>query len=77
MGTSIFTRVGIIVLEKKEKKQMNQQVKEMLTRIYNTLALISTKGEDTLVMADCLRAIQQIVDNTPIIEEKVEVPNEE
>ena len=56
---------------------MNQQVKDMLTRIYNTLALISTKGEDTLVMADCLRAIQQIVDNTPTIEEKVEAPVEE
>ena len=31
-----------------------------LQRIYNTLGLISTKGEDTLLMADCLRAMQQL-----------------
>ena len=34
---------------------------EQLSRIYNTLLEISTKGEDTLVMADCLRAFQQVV----------------
>jgi len=50
---------------------MNSQVKEMLTRIYNTLALISTKGEDTMVMADCLRAIQNLVEKTPVIEDNV------
>lgn len=31
-----------------------------LQRIYNTLGLISTRGEDTLLMADCLRAMQQL-----------------
>lgn len=34
---------------------------EQLARIYNTLLNISTKGEDTLVMADCLRALEQVV----------------
>ena len=34
---------------------------EQLTRIYNTMLEIRTKGEDTLVMADCLRALQQVV----------------
>lgn len=34
---------------------------EQLTRIYNTMLEISTKGEDTLVMADCLRALSQVV----------------
>ena len=34
---------------------------EQLSRIYNTLLEISTKGEDTLVMADCLRALEQVV----------------
>lgn len=33
---------------------MNQLIK-----IYNTLTTISTKGEDTLTMADCLRAFRQ------------------
>ena len=35
-----------------------------LIQIYNTLTTISTKGEDTLTMADCLRALRQyIMDN--------------
>ncbi len=34
---------------------------EQLARIYNTLMNISTKGEDTFVMADCLRAMEQVV----------------
>ena len=37
-------------------EQVNQ-----LARIYNTLLNISTKGEDTLVMADCLRAFEAVV----------------
>jgi len=31
---------------------------EQLTRIYNTMLSIDTKGEATLIMADCLRALQ-------------------
>ena len=38
----------------------NEQV-EQLTRIYNTMLEIRTKGEDTIVMADCLRALQQVI----------------
>lgn len=34
---------------------------EQLTRIYNTMLQIGTKGEDTLVMADCLRALEQTI----------------
>lgn len=34
---------------------------EQLTRIYNTMLQIGTKGEDTLVMADCLRALEQVI----------------
>ena len=34
---------------------------EQLTRIYNTMLNIGTKGEDTLIMADCLRALEQVV----------------
>lgn len=32
-----------------------------LIQIYNTLTTISTKGEDTLTMADCLRALRQYI----------------
>lgn len=35
--------------------------KELLIKIFNTLSSISTKGEDTLAMADCLRALAQLV----------------
>lgn len=32
-----------------------------LIQIYNTLTTISTKGEDTLTMADCLRALRKYI----------------
>ena len=38
------------------QEQLNQ-----LSRIYNTLLEIQTKGEDTLIMADCLRALQETI----------------
>lgn len=50
---------------------MTQMQQEQLTRIYNTLMLISTKGEDTLIMADCLRAIEQLMQE-PFIEDASE-----
>lgn len=38
---------------------------EKLTKLYNTLALIETKGENTKTMSTCLRYVEQL-----IIEEK-------
>lgn len=38
--------------------------KEQLTqfsRIYNTLLQINTHGEDTMIMGDCLRALQRLI----------------
>ena len=43
--------------------------KELLLRIYNTLLLIETKGESTMLMADCLRGLQTVI-NTPEEEKK-------
>ena len=40
---------------------MNYNDLELLTRLYNTLLLVNTKGEDTIVMGDCLRALQNFV----------------
>lgn len=34
---------------------------EQLAKIYNTLLLISTKGEDTVIMGQCLSAFRQIL----------------
>lgn len=33
---------------------------DILAQIYNTLLLISTKGEDTIYMSECLKAIKNI-----------------
>lgn len=38
----------------------NEQL-SLLARIYNTLLQVGTKGEDTLIMADCLRALEQVI----------------
>lgn len=40
---------------------MNKEKIDSLSRIYNTLLLVNTKGEDTIIMADCLRALQNFV----------------
>ena len=42
---------------------MTYEKLETLSRIYNTLLLINTKGEDTLVMADCLNAMRAFIQN--------------
>lgn len=42
---------------------MTYEKLETLSRIYNTLLLINTKGEDTMVMADCLNAMRAFVQN--------------
>lgn len=40
---------------------MNYNDLELLTRIYNTLLLVNTKGEDTMIMGECLHAIQSFI----------------
>ena len=42
---------------------MSYEKLQTLYRLYNTLLLINTKGEDTLVMADCLNALKTFVIN--------------
>ena len=50
---------------------MNKEQFENLSRIYNTLLLVNTKGEDTLTMADCLNALRNfILINQPKEEEE-------
>lgn len=33
---------------------------QLLGQVYNTLGLISTKNEDTIYMAECLKAIKSL-----------------
>lgn len=40
---------------------MNQENLVQLNRIFNTLLLVSTKGEDTMIMGDCLKAFKQLL----------------
>ena len=50
---------------------MTYEKLETLSRIYNTLLLINTKGEDTLTMADCLKALRNfILTNQSKVEEE-------
>lgn len=47
---------------------------EMLGQIYSAMGQISTKGEDTLIMADCLRAVNQLLmEEKPAEDESPEV----
>lgn len=40
---------------------MTYQELELLSRVYNTLLLINTKGEDTIYMSECLQALKKFV----------------
>lgn len=40
---------------------MTQNQLEQLIRIYNTLTTISTRGEDTIIMAECLNAFHPLL----------------
>ena len=40
---------------------MNKNL-EQLIRVYNTLLLINTKGEDTVLMGDCLKAMKETLE---------------
>lgn len=41
---------------------MTQETITTLSKIYNTLMLIDTKGENTLIMAECLKALQGVIE---------------
>lgn len=52
----------------------------MLNKIYNTLSLITTKGQETLYMARCLDAVVEIIDSLTsknIVEETITIPLED
>ena len=40
---------------------MTQELLEQLIKTYNTLLLISTKGEDTMIMGQCLTSMHNIL----------------
>ena len=48
-------------------------MKEKLTAVFNTLKYIETKGDSTLMMADCLRELANVINSMP---EESEVKDE-
>lgn len=56
----------------KGDNNMTQEQLMQLQRIYNTLMTIETKGSNTLIMADCLRALQELGEKVQVIEEDSE-----
>lgn len=40
---------------------MNNQELTQLNQIYNTLLMVSTKGQDTVLMGQCIYAMEQLV----------------
>lgn len=36
---------------------------ELLYKIYNTLSVITTKGQETLYMANCLNALNEVINS--------------
>lgn len=49
---------------------MTQEQITQLYRIYNTLGTISTRGEDTIIMGDCLRALATFIQEASIPEKE-------
>ena len=50
---------------------------EQLFRIYNTLLLINTKGEDTMAMGDCLKAMKSFISNEKEVLDNQQTTTEE
>lgn len=48
-------------------------MKEKLIAVFNTLKMVETRGESTLMMADCLRELANIINSIP---EESEAKNE-
>lgn len=60
-----------LLLSEEGEQNMTQEQLNQLARIYNTLLVINTKGDDTLVMADCIRALKQLIEGISVEDEKV------
>lgn len=41
---------------------------EKLTKLHNTLMIVETKGENTKVMADCLRYIERMIEDAKAVQ---------
>lgn len=51
---------------------MNMNEANQLSRIYNTLLLIKTSGEDTILMGKCLETFRTFLQTVEIAEDKID-----
>lgn len=56
---------------------MTQEQINQFVRIYNTLCTVATRGEDTIVMGECLRAMQTLAQEIQIVEDDKSEPQGE
>lgn len=56
---------------------MNKEQFTVLSQIYNTLLLVETKGENTLIIAECLKALQGVLNEASQQIATVDQANEE
>lgn len=40
---------------------MTKEQLTVLSQIYNTMLLVETKGENTMIMAECIKALQMVI----------------
>lgn len=44
---------------------------EKLTKLFNTLCEVETKGKSTIVMSDCLRYLEQLINECGVADKEV------
>lgn len=52
---------------------MDNETREKLILIYNTLLGVSTKGEDTIIMSDCIKSLRSVILDTQIIKSEASI----
>ena len=52
---------------------MDKETREKLILIYNTLLGVSTKGEDTIIMSDCIKSLRSVILDTQIIKSEASI----
>lgn len=56
---------------------MNMNEANQLSRIYNTLMLVKTSGQETKIMGKCLEAFETFLLEAVITEDNIEIEKQE
>jgi len=55
---------------KRRKRKMNERDINFLKVLYNTLSLVTTKGEDTILMGECLKQLRDFTNRLADLQEE-------